>query len=233
MTSKYEYTMGKQVDLKAEQEKTLQTPYMKSNIILKMFYLTADIVFGFRRTLPKFKVIEVMARYPYWAWENGSYHRLSRHYATSRYTRKDHTDVAVRHIDLGRRSQDNEQYHLMLIEDIMRQKGIKQGWFKNYVLVRLMAFGYLLLTRCMYRLKPEWSFSMNARFESHAEHEYMKMVAENPEWENEPVESEYFIYYPRQATMADLFRRIGLDERDHMNESIEEYERITGRPLKD
>jgi hypothetical protein len=31
--------------------------------------------------------------------------------------------------------------------------------------------------------------------------------------------------------MADLFRRIGLDERDHMTESIEEYERLTGQTL--
>jgi hypothetical protein len=31
--------------------------------------------------------------------------------------------------------------------------------------------------------------------------------------------------------MADLFRRIGLDERDHMMESMEEYERITGKEL--
>lgn len=229
--SKYEYTMGKEVDLKAEQEKTLNVPVMKANFVLKMFYLTADLMYGFKRTLPKFKVIEILARYPYWAWENGSYHRMTRQYANARYTRKEDSEYAVRHIDMGRRSQDNEQHHLMLIEDLMRQKGMKQGWFRYYVVARLMSFGYLLMTRAIYRFRPEWTFAMNARFESHAEHEYMKMVAENPEWENEPVESEYFAYYPKQATMADLFRRIGLDERDHMMESMEEYERITGKEL--
>lgn len=67
---------------------------------------------------------------------------------------------------------------------------------------------------------------MNAAFESHAEHEYMKIVQEHPEWENEQIESEYFEFYPKQKSMADLFRRIGLDERDHMYHSLEGMERM-------
>jgi len=62
--SKYEYTMGKEMDLKAEQEKTLQTPVMQANIILRMMYLTMDLLYGKQRTLPKFKVIEILASYP-------------------------------------------------------------------------------------------------------------------------------------------------------------------------
>ncbi|HIJ64404.1 MAG TPA: hypothetical protein HPP77_00530 [Candidatus Hydrogenedentes bacterium] len=229
--AQYEYTMGKDVDLKAEQARTLETPAMSANLLLRTMYLGMDLIYGFKRTLPKFKVIELLARYPYWAWENGAYNRLTRSYARTRGADKKGSDLAVRHIELGRKSQDNEQWHLMLIEDIMRQKGIRQGWIKACFLPRVMAFKYLVLTRLMYRLKPEWSFAMNARFESHAEHEYMRLVQEHPEWEDEPAESEYFQYYPRQATLADLFRRIGLDERDHMHESMEEYERLTGRSL--
>jgi len=227
----YEYTMGKELDLKAEQEKTLQTPVMKANMLLKGMYLAMDLVYGGKRTLPKFKVIEILARYPYWAWENGSYHRLSRRYASSRYTEGKASEADLRHIDLGRHAQDNEQSHLMIVEDIMRQQGMKQNWFMSYVVPRCMVFGYLLLTRSLYRLKPEWSFAMNARFESHAEHEYMRLVAEHPEWEGEPVESVHFDAYPLQRTTADLFRRIGLDERDHMMASMEEYERLTGKAL--
>jgi len=95
-----------------------------------------------------------------------------------------------------------------------------------------MAFKYLILTSLMYMIRPAWSFAMNARFEDHAEHEYMNLVAEHPEWEDMPVSSYYFKFYPKAATMADLFRRIGLDERDHMHESMVEYERLTGRELK-
>ncbi len=229
MTEKYEYTMGKDLDLKAEQERTLQTPVMKANIILRIMYISMDLIYGSKRTLPKFKVIELLARYPYWAWENGSYHRISRRYTKQEQADKNASERDLRHIEMGRESQDNEQWHLMLIEDIMRQKGIDQGWVMGTLLPRIMVFKYLLLTRILYRLKPEWSFAMNAKFESHAEHEYMYLVQEHPEWEEEPVDTPYFEYYPRQKTMADLFRRIGLDERDHMNASKEEYERITGK----
>lgn len=225
--AEFEYTMGKTLNLKTEQEKTLQTPVMRANIILRMMYLMMDLLYGSARTLPKFKVIEVLARYPYWAWENGAYARLTRLCSRARCPDKRPVEVALRHIELGRHSQDNEQWHLLLIEDIMRQKGMKQSWLRGALLPRLLAFQYLFLTRIMYRLKPAWSFAMNAKFESHAEHEYMRLVQEHPEWENEPVESEYFAYYPKQNTLADLFRRIGLDERDHMNESLEECERIT------
>ena len=231
--ARHEHTMGKGLDLKAEQEKTLQTPVMKANVILGAMYLAMDLIYGAKRTLPKFKMIEILARYPYWAWENGSYHRLTRNYSKAKYAKKKDSECALRHIELGRHSQDNEQWHLMLIEDIMRRKGMRQRWLRSSFMARFLAFGYLVLTRILYRLKPEWSFAMNARFESHAEHEYMRLVQEHPEWESELVESEYFEYYPRQKTMADLFRRIGLDERDHMTESIEEYERLTGGTLSE
>ena len=223
--------VSQKVDLKREQKKTLQTPVMRANPILKMMYLAMDLVYGRGRSLMKFKSIEILARYPYEAWENSSYHRLTRKYARPSYTRKESSDDLIRLIELGRKSQDNEQWHMVIIEDVMRQKGVKQGWFRTFFIPRFLAFGYLGLTRLMYGLNPKWSFSMNAKFESHAEHEYMKMVKEHPEWENEPVETEYFQYYPRQANMAELFRRVGLDERVHMEESLKEYTRLTGKTL--
>jgi len=223
--------VSQKVDLKREQKKTLQTPVMRANPILKMMYLAMDLVYGRGRSLMKFKSIEILARYPYEAWENSSYHRLTRKYARNGYTRKESSDDLIRLIELGRKSQDNEQSHMVIIEDIMRQKGVKQGWFRTFFIPRFLAFGYLGLTRLMYGLNPKWSFSMNAKFESHAEHEYMKMVKEHPEWENEPVETEYFQYYPKQPNMAELFRRVGLDERVHMEESMKEYTRLTGKTL--
>jgi hypothetical protein len=218
-------------DLKSEQEKTLKTPLMEANLILKMLFLGMDLIYGSKRTLLKFRVIEILARYPYWAWEISSYNRLTRMYARTRYNEKKSSDTAIHYVELGRKSQDNEQWHMLIIEDIMRQKRIKQGWVKTYLIPRILSLGYLGFTRLLFRLKPEWSFAMNAKFESHAEHEYMLLVKEHPEWEDEPVESKYFQYYPRQSTMADLFRRIGLDEREHKEESMKEYERLTGKTI--
>ena len=36
---KFEYTMGKELDLKSEQAKTLATPVLKANLFLKILYI--------------------------------------------------------------------------------------------------------------------------------------------------------------------------------------------------
>ncbi len=229
---KFEYTMGKEVDLKAEWERTLEDPGLSSNFILRTMYAVMDLIYGKGRELEKFMVIEVLARYPYWAWETGSYLRISRHYTKSKYPDKDDADLAWHHIEMGRRSQDNEQWHLFILDELMRQRGLKRKFFKHFLMPRLLACGYYYLTRLMYRLKPELSFDMNARFESHAEREYAKAVVDHPQWEEEQIDCTWFEFYPKMNTLADLFRRISLDERDHKHESWEEYERITGREFK-
>ncbi len=230
--SKFEYTIGKEVDLKAEWEKTLQDKGLHANLILRCMFVAMDLIYGKAREIDKFLVIEILARYPYWAWEVGSYLRLTRDYANPNFAEKSESDRAWHHIKLGRKSQDNEQWHMFILEDLMRQKGMKRRFLKHFLLPRFLAFGYYFLTRIMYRVRPAWSFDMNARFESHAEREYAQAVVDHPEWEDEEIDTEYFVYYPRVKTMADLFRRISLDERDHKFESWEEYERITGHAFK-
>jgi len=225
--SKYQYTIGKDVDLIKEQEVTFATPKLQANFILRILFLTFDVVYGKARTLPKFKVLEILARYPYWAWENGSYLRLSRLFSKSRSARSEETKSLLRIIDLGRESQDNEQWHLLLLDDIIRQKGLKTGLIRHVILPRLLGFSYYYLTRIIYFFRPVMSFRMNAAFESHAEHEYMEMAKENPEWNAESVTSKYFKYYPEQKNLNDLIRRIALDERDHMNHSLEEIDLLT------
>jgi len=222
--TKYEFTIGKQVDLRQEQQRTFSTPRLKSNILLKSMYLMFDLLYGRKPALPKVKVLEMLARYPYWAWENAAYHRMTRIYARRRKVRQDELEPVIRLITLGRSSQDNEQLHLLLVEDIIHQKGIKLGWFRHYLIPRLMALGYYYLTRLIFRIRPAWSFLMNAAFESHAEHEYMSLAQMHPGWDSEKVVSEHFKDYPRQETLADLMRRIALDERDHMYHSLEEVE---------
>ncbi|MFQ5575113.1 MAG: alternative oxidase [Terriglobia bacterium] len=218
-------------ELKLEQRKTLGTPVMPANLILRVMYLGLDLIYGFGRSLPKLKNLEILARYPYHAWELASYNRLTRRYARAAPASKAVSDRLVHVVRLGRRAQDNEQWHLMIIEDLMRQQGLKQGVVKSYLIPRALAVWYRWFARILYWAYPPWSFAMNARFESHAEHEYMRMVEEHPEWESRPVDTAYFEYYPAQASMADLFRRIGLDERSHMEESMAEYKHLTGRDL--
>ena len=216
-----EYTIGKDVDLKLEQQRTLAAPRLPANPVLKMMFSIMDLLYGKKGSLPKFKVLEILARYPYWAWENGAYHKLSRLYSTTTRAPAAETENLLRLIELGRASQDNEQWHLLLLEEIIHGKGIKLSRLHYCLIPRVMTFGYNLLSKLIFRTNPAWSYKMNAAFESHAEHEYMRMAADHPEWDEEPVDSVYFDRYPRQNTLNDLLRRIALDERDHMNHSLE------------
>jgi hypothetical protein len=70
------------------------------------------------------------------------------------------------------------------------------------------------------------AFLFNAEFEDHAEHVYAQFVEEHSEWEQQPVKNEQVKEYGKFLTWADVFRRIGLDERDHMNMSF----RFCGKP---
>ena len=46
------------------------------------------------------------------------------------------------------------------------------------------------------------------------------MVADNPDWETEPFDSDFAEGYGVCDSLADLFRQIGHDERVHKQESI-------------
>ena len=226
-------TMENQPDLKTEQERTLATSKLPANLALKLLFWQFDAFYGKPGSLPKMMVLEILARYPYWAWENGAYHLLSKLYSGTGKIPPEKVETALRHIRMGREAQDNEQWHMLLWADLCRQKGLKLCWIRHFLIPRAMTFGYFFLTRVMYRLDPVWSFTMNAAFESHAEHEYMLYAKEHPEFERESVESVWFKYYPVQKSLADLLRRVGLDERKHMNDSLVEIERLKKiRPFK-
>jgi ubiquinol oxidase len=118
--NKYEYTIGKTVDMLKEQEKTLGTPPLHSNFVLKAMYLTFDILYGRELSLPKVKALEILARYPYWAWENGGYHLISRLFSTTAKISGEKVAEPLNWISIGREAQDNEQDHLFLMEQIIQ-----------------------------------------------------------------------------------------------------------------
>lgn len=73
------FTMGKELDMKEEMKRTLATPKLPANVMLKIMFLTFDLLYGKARSLPKVLVLEILARYPYWAWEHG----VTGHFKTS------------------------------------------------------------------------------------------------------------------------------------------------------
>ena len=123
-------------------------------------------------------------------------------------------------LEWGREAQDNEYWHLLVIEEKMREDGARDPWYLFPPIPWLLVMGYVLLTRLMALVDIRRAFLFNAEFEDHAEHVYAAFVADHPEWETQPVESPLVARYGDFGSWADVFRRIGLDERDHMNASF-------------
>ncbi len=203
------------MDLKAEQEKTLATHRRKYGLLAGGLFSAMDFLYCRRRTLSKFKVLEVVARVPYQAWEHVAYIAFTHKYGTPDYARR-----IFEFVSEARKQQDNEQWHLLLLEEMVQKKEIRESFFRHRLVPQFLAFFYYHVTWVLYVCKPEWSYGLIVDFEDHAEHEYMEFVQENPRLEAEPFESIFEGDYGTFDNTADLFRRIGLDERQHKEESL-------------
>lgn len=202
------------VDLKKEQESALARPRRSYSLLAKMLFWGMDLVHGKELTLPKVKLLEILARIPYQAWEIRQYGRMNCKFADDN-TVREARDV----IHWGREAQDNEFWHLRVINERMQKLGIRESAFHRLV-TPIAVLKYTIFSRLLALVNIKRAFLMNAEFEDHAEHEYMQFVKDHPELENEKVDSESAKEYGDFASWADVFRRIGLDERDHMNASL-------------
>ena len=110
------------VDLKKEQIASMQRPRYKYSIAAKVFFSLMDIVTGKKITLSKVKLIETLASIPYRAWEIRQYSRLTRF-----YNKKKIVDRAEKIMEWGREAQDNEYWHLIIINEKIKEDKIKNA----------------------------------------------------------------------------------------------------------
>lgn len=202
------------IDLREEQRKTLSSPRRRYGLLARALCIWMDLFYGRKRTLLKFKVLEVIARVPYQAWEHVAYIAVTHTYKQPGFARK-----IFEFVKEARDQQDNEQWHLLILEEMTHKKALKENFFFHRVMPQMMAFFYYHVSWLLYVTRPAWSYALNADFEDHAEHEYMEFVREHPDLEHEPFESDFKDDYGDFQSTADLFRRIGLDERLHKEES--------------
>jgi len=201
--------------LKREQERTLSTPRLRYSLLARVLFVGMDILYGRRSTLSKFKVLELIARVPYQAWEQVAYAAIT-------HTSSD-PDFARRVFDRvreSRRQQDNEQWHLLILAELIVLRGLREGFVRFWLIPQFIAFIYYQIVWLLYVVSPSWGYRLNAEFEDHAEHEYMEFVREHPELEQEPWVSVLSADYGAFKSLADLFRQIGYDERAHKEESL-------------
>jgi hypothetical protein len=197
------------------QKETLSTPRRRYGPAARGLFALLDAIYGKQRTLSKFKVLELVARVPYQSWEQVAYIAITHSYEDTGLARRIFDRVAE-----ARAQQDNEQWHLLILEERILNEGVREGWLRFRVIPQLLAFVYYQLSWLLFVLRPAWSYGLNADFEDHAEHEYMTLVAERPQWETLPFTSAFAADYADLATVADLFRQIGYDERMHKHESL-------------
>ena len=202
-------------DLGAEQASTLATPRLRYGLLGRALFLGMDLVYGRQRSLSKFKVLEIVARVPYQAWEQVAYVAMTHKHGEPDFARR-----IFEFVSESRAQQDNEQWHLLILEEMIQDQGKREGFLRFRLLPQFIALFYYHVSWLLYVLRPGWSYSLNAQFEDHAEHEYMQFVAEHPELEHTPFVSTFEADYGSFPSQADLFRRIGLDEREHKQESL-------------
>jgi len=201
--------------LKREQERTLSTPRLRYSLLARVLFVGMDILYGRRCTLSKFKVLELIARVPYQAWEQVAYVAMT-------HTSSD-PDFARRVFDRireSRQQQDNEQWHLLILAELIVLRGLREGFVRFWLIPQFIAFIYYQIVWLLYVVSPSWGYRLNAEFEDHAEHEYMEFVREHPELEQESWVSVLSADYGVFKSLADLFRQIGYDERMHKEESL-------------
>lgn len=200
--------------LRLEQDRTLATPPEPYGLPARLAFRLIDAIYGKQRSWQKFKVNEILARMPYQAWESIAYSAITHTHEEEQYARR----VFKRVIE-SRDEQDNEQWHLLIIQEWINRKGLPESKFRHRFISRLLAFGFYHLTLILYAIKPGWSYQFNVDLEDHAEREYMKFVSENPLLEQEAFRSAYEKDFGSLPTMADVLRQIAVDERLHKEES--------------
>lgn len=206
-------------ELKKEEEKTVSCPRRSYGVFAQALFVFMDLVYGKKKTLSKFKVLELIARVPYQAWENVAYIAITHMYAKPDFARR-----IFEFVRESRYQQDNEQWHLLILEEMVHKRQIHENFFLHRGLPQIVALFYYHLSWLLYVIKPSWSYALNADFEDHAEHEYMEFVREHPELGEEHFVSGFESDYGRFNSVADLFRQIGYDERVHKLESLSHIE---------
>jgi ubiquinol oxidase len=201
--------------LRAAQAQTLAAPRLCYGLLARLLFKATDLAYGAERGIEKFTMLEFIARVPYQAWERVGYLVLTRHRRRSALAGR-----VFDRIVQTRAEQDNEQWHLLIMQDLVQRRGLRQSLVLHRLVPWLIAFFYYHVSFVLLVIRPQWSYRLNADFEDHAEHEYMTYVAEHPELEAQPDPGTYAAQYGRYGSLADLFRQIGHDERVHKLDSL-------------
>jgi ubiquinol oxidase len=114
-------------DLVKAQRESAEAPRRRYSLSARALFAVMDALYRKARTLPKFRVLELVARVPYQAWENVAYVAVTHTARQPGFARRVFDTVR-----LARWEQDNEQWHLLILEELTG-KGPRLGFFRHRV----------------------------------------------------------------------------------------------------
>jgi len=210
-------------ELKAHQERYLAMPTYRYGPPARLLFWTADKAFPQGRSFEFFAFVELVARVPYMAWEHVGHIAQTQNHRDTDFDRKIQDRIL-----LARDEQDNEFWHLLIMEEFLEREGYRRRWFLDRVFPQFLSCVYYHLSWLLYVVNPAWSYRLNSDFEDHAMRQYARFVDEHPEFEDMAWESAYRSDYGHHVTVADMLRQIARDEELHKEHS-EEYIRRGAR----
>ena len=200
--------------LRFEQRRTLAAPEARPGLALRLMFGSVDVLYGRRLSIEKFLVLEHLAQVPYRSWERVAQRHIARARGRSALARRIQQRVAE-----ARAQHDNEQWHMLVMEELVARHGRPLKPVRHRLLPRLMALPWQVGTWALHLVRPAASYRLNAAFEAHAERCYMRYVAEHPETERQAFGGPLADRWPGPVTVADVLRQIGHDERTHRLDS--------------
>jgi hypothetical protein len=200
--------------LRLEQRRTLSAPAARPHLALRLMFASIDVLYGRRLSIEKFLVLEHLAQVPYRSWERIAQRRIARARGRSVLARRIQGRVAE-----ARAQHDNEQWHMLVMEELVVRRGRPLRWVRHRLVPRLMALPWQVGTWVLHLVRPAASYRLNAAFEAHAERSYMRYVAEHPETERQIFCGPLADRWSGRVTVADVLRQIGHDERVHRLDS--------------
>ncbi|MCA1675924.1 MAG: hypothetical protein LC799_28380, partial [Actinobacteria bacterium] len=140
-------------ELGRAQAQTLRTPRRRYGIASRALFGLLDVLYGKARTLSKVKVLELVARVPYQSWEQVSYIAITHMHQRPGMARRIHGRIAE-----CRAQQDNELWHLLLLEELIGRSGHRESRIKFFWVPQVIAFVYYQLSLVLMVLNPAWSY---------------------------------------------------------------------------
>jgi ubiquinol oxidase len=201
-------------DLRRRAEDERCRPRRSYGVAARLLFVALDALYGRSSSLEKFRVLEVVARVPYQAWEQVAFVAVTHTHGDPTFARGIHERATE-----ARAQQDNEMMHLLMIEEMLDRQGFRRSLVRGVVLPQVLAFLYYQLSWLLYVVRPRWSYALNADFEDHATHTYLDFVHDHPGLDSEPWISTFVEDYGPSENVGELFRRIALDEAEHRSES--------------